>query len=352
MNADSTVVIATRGSPLALAQARGVLADLEAAFPDRVFRLEIVRTTGDRLQLGPATPGDPAPEKGLFTKELEAALLGGAAHVAVHSLKDLPTELPEGLVIGAVPPRADVRDVLLYRDGARVAAARDAGAEWRPGAKVRTGFPAGTTPEDLPEGAVVATGSPRRAAILRSIRADLTIVPIRGNVGTRLARLMDDDAVDATLLAAAGLVRLGLDIGPRGELRIDPRLPAAIRAGIAPPPAGILATLLEPEEMLPAVGQGALALEIRADDADTAALVSVLEHGNTRRAITAERAFLRATGGGCASAVAAYGRVLGHRVHLRGILFRDGMARAVEGAAPVRDAEALGGELGRNAAAD
>lgn len=344
MSLDRPVVVATRGSALALAQSKQILGHLEMAFPAIEFRLEVIRTTGDHLQSASLANPDAALPKGLFTKELEVALLEGKADLAVHSLKDLPTELPEGLTIGAVGPRADVRDVLLYRDRRRVESERRADAEWRPGMKERTGFDSHLSLEELPEGAVVATSSTRRAALLQHRRPDVQVVPIRGNVGTRLRKLMEDDAIDATLLAAAGLSRLMLDLDPRGALRVDPRLGPKARASIEPPPEGILASILEPNEMIPAVGQGAVAMEIRSADPEILELVSVLDHFNTRQAVMAERTFLRSLGGGCQSPVAGYARVLGHQLELLVASFADGRARFACLRAPVREAERLGRE--------
>ncbi|MCW5558896.1 MAG: hypothetical protein KIT22_13840, partial [Verrucomicrobiae bacterium] len=222
------IVVCTRGSALALAQSGQVVADLRRLFPERSFDLRVIRTTGDQLQTArPESGGVPLP-RGLFTKELEVALLDRTADIAVHSLKDLPTELPEGLILAATPRRADAREVLLYRDAAHpdFAADRRGPEDWRPGQRSPYfGGPlAGVSA--LPSGAVVATSSPRRAAQLRAMRPDLEVVPIRGNLGTRLNKLREDPGLDATLLAAAGMVRLHWDIGPRGALRVDPRLPA------------------------------------------------------------------------------------------------------------------------------
>jgi hydroxymethylbilane synthase len=343
MPLNRVIRIATRGSPLALAQADQVRSHLQAAFPSERFGLEIVRTTGDELQVAAmAEPGVPSPSKGLFTKELEVALLEGRADLAVHSLKDLPTELPEGLMLAAICPRADVREVLLYRDGAMVATERDPLAEWRPGSRERSGFGRGLRPEHLPTGAVVATGSSRRAALLKALRPDLSVVPLRGNVGTRLGKLLEEDRIDATLLAAAGLSRLRYDLSPTGALRLDPRLSPAQRAGCEPPPAGILGTILDPEAFLPAVGQGAVALEVRVNDPEIGPIASVLDHFNTRQAVLAERAFLRAMGGGCRSPIAGYARLVGHQLHLRVAVFDDGVGRFGDDKAPVREAERLG----------
>ena len=342
MPLNRSIRIATRGSPLALAQARQVQTHLGAAFPAERFELEVIRTTGDDLQSSsPSEVGAP-PSRGLFTKELEVALLEGRADLAVHSLKDLPTELPEGLVLGAICPRADVREVLLYRDGAKVAAERNPMAEWSPGSRERSGFGRGLRPQDLPAGAVVATGSGRRSALLQALRPDLSVVPLRGNVGTRLGHLLREDRIDAIVLAAAGLARLGYDIGPTGALRQDHRLAPARRSFLEPPPGGILGTILEPEDFLPAVGQGAVALEVRASDPEIGPIASVLDHFNTRQAVMAERAFLRAMGGGCRSPIAGYARVVGHQLHLRVAVFTDGAGRHGEDKAPVREAERLG----------
>lgn len=343
MPVNRIVRIATRGSPLALAQARQVQSHLRAAFPADRFELEVLRTTGDELQAAVAAdPGSPPPSRGLFTKELEVALLEGRADLAVHSLKDLPTELPEGLMLAAICPRADVREVLLYRDGAKVATEKDPLAEWSPGSRERSGFGRGLLPEHLPTGAVVATGSSRRAALLQVLRPDLSVVPLRGNVGTRLGKLLQEDRIDATILAAAGLSRLCYDLAPTGALRQDPRLSPAQKALCEPPPAGILGTILEPEAFLPAVGQGAVALEVRVGDSEIGPIASVLDHFNTRQAVLAERAFLRAMGGGCRSPIAGYARVVGHQLHLRVAVFDDRGGRFGDDKAPVREAERLG----------
>lgn len=347
MSSDKPIIICTRGSALALAQANRVLADCQALFPDRDFELKIIKTTGDKLQTAAlANPNESLP-KGLFTKELEVALLEREADLAVHSLKDLPTELPAGLRLGAIGPRADVRDVLVFRNASHPdhEARRNRPADWVPGrreafyGKPRSGL------ADLPAGAVVATSSTRRAAQVLAARPDLKVLPIRGNVGTRLQKVLGQTDLDATILAAAGMVRLNFDISPRGELRLDPRLTSAERAEMTAPPAGLLATILEPEAMLPAVGQGAVGLEVRDDDPEIAELCLALTHFNTLQAVTAERAFLRAMGGGCQSPVAGYARVVGHQLHLRAASFRDGAGKYAEGKRPVREAEKLGEEI-------
>jgi len=334
------VVICTRGSALALAQATMVLKHLQALHRRQAFELRVIKTTGDKLQT--AQPGDAAESvpRGLFTKELEEELLAGRAHIAVHSLKDLPTELPEGLSLAATPARADVREVLLFRS--RELQPNVSESDWSAGRRVPY-FGSGLDGiRELPPGAIVATSSPRRSAQLRHLRPDLQIVVVRGNVGTRLRKLVSQSEFDATLLAAAGLVRLNFDISPKGQLRVDPRLGPEARRAMEAPPSGILATVLEPEEMLPAVGQGAVGLEIRSDDAVTAELCRPLNHPNTFAAVQAERAFLRAMGGGCQSPVAAYARVVGHQLHLRTASFLERGCHSADGFRVVREAELLG----------
>ncbi len=238
------VVLATRRSPLARAQAALVAAALRAAGHD--VRVLGMTTSGDRASASGARPDD----KGLFAKELELALLDGTADLAVHSAKDLPAELPDGLAIVAVPPRADPRDVLL---GAASLA-------------------------DLAEGARVGTGSPRRAIQLRMARPDVRIAEVRGNVGTRLRRL-DEGVVDALVLAAAGLARLGVE-------RED-------------------AWPLPPELSTPAPGQGFLAIEGRAADARLAAAAAALDDPSAHACLRAERAALGALGGDCRAPIGA-----------------------------------------------
>lgn len=343
------ILVCSRGSALALAQAERVCADFRSLFPGRTFELRVIRTTGDKLQTASPAESGAALPRGLFTKELEMALLDRTADIAVHSLKDLPTELPPGLVLAATPPRADVREVLLYRNAAHpdFDPGKRPPAEWGPGRREPFYGARRTAVANLPRGAVVATSSPRRAAQLRSVRPDLEVVPIRGNIGTRLCKIHDLPGLDAIILAAAGLVRLNFDVGPRGDLRLDPRLPAPVRAGLTPPPAGLLAMILEPEQMLPAVGQGALALETRADDPEIAPLCAAMNHLNTFQAITAERAFLAAMGGGCQAPVAAYARVIGHQVELTAASYHQDPPRHAAARRPVRDAVRLGEDLAR-----
>lgn len=259
------LIVGTRGSALARAQTDMAVVRLQALRPDLEITIQIIKTKGDLVQHKPlAGIGD----RGLFTREIEAALLDGRIDLAVHSLKDLPTDLPPGLAIGAVLEREDARDVLVSRRGYSL--------------------------DSLPLGARVGTGSLRRAAQILAYRPDLRIVDIRGNVDTRLRKAATEE-YDAVVLAAAGLHRLGL--------------------------AHYITAYLPLEVMLPAVGQGALAIEVRADDdgqgdeansrdAQICRLASLLDDFPTRAATAAERAFLRALGGGCRVPVAAYGEVV------------------------------------------
>jgi hydroxymethylbilane synthase len=289
----------TRRSPLARWQTQRVIALARAAAPEATFDEVIFDTEGDRrLDV-------PLPEvggKGLFTEALEHALREGAVDAAVHSLKDLPTGDPEGLTLGAVLDRADVRDALVAPRHGGLAA--------------------------LPQGAVVGTSSLRRAAQLRRVRPDLTIRSIRGNVGTRLQKV-DEGHYDAAVFACAGLERLGLTD------RITERLPLDV--------------------MLPAPGQGALAVQARAGDAAMESLLARLDAPAVRAATHAERAFLAALGGGCAAPVAAYATVAGGVIALRArVLGLDGQAM-IEATAGGADADIVAQELAatvRRAGAD
>ena len=285
--------IATRGSDLALTQTRQVAARIEKAL-DCETELVVVRTTGDRIQdRSLAKIGG----KGLFLKELEEALLAGTADLAVHSAKDVPAGLAPGCVLAAFPERADPRDALLARER-------------------------GATLDALPKGARVGTGSTRRVALLRARRPDLELLPLRGNVPTRLARLEAGD-FDALVLACAGVDRLGL-----GE-RIDERI--------------------APESLLPAVGQGLLALETRADDEALVRSLGVLEDAATGRVARAERAFQAELGGDCSIPLAGFAECDGRG----GLRFR-GLVSSLDGRTIAR-AEATGPEsegpgLGRSVA--
>jgi hydroxymethylbilane synthase len=280
--------IGTRGSPLALWQANHVADRLR---PLRPVELVLVQTTGDRVQDRPLAQigGD-----GLFTKEIQRAVLDGRADVAVHSLKDLPTLLVEGLVLAAVPRRGPTGDAFVSRR--------------------HRAF------DDLPPGAVVGTGSLRRRAQVLHRRPDLRLVEMRGNVETRLRKLAEQ-GLDALVLARAGLERLGL--------------------------ADAITEVLDPAWMLPAVGQGALGLECRADDSGTRTLLAALDDPPSRQAVLAERALLRALGGGCLVPIGAAAVVSGDSLTLRGaVLSPDGRRRvAGETEGPAADCEALGHRL-------
>ncbi len=276
----SHFTIGSRGSRLALWQAEWVRTRLGELRPGVEVRVEIYKTTGDIHRDVPlAVIGG----KGAFTKELEEALLDARIDIAVHSLKDLPTTLPDGLTIAAVPEREDPRDALVLPRGSVIEV---------------------SSLTSLPAGAIVGTSSLRRQAQLRHLRPDVSIADVRGNVDTRLRKL-DAGGFDALILAAAGLRRLGFDA------RID----AAI----------------ESIEMLSAVGQGALGVETREDDAATREIVSLLEHAPTRAACTAERALLAALGGGCQVPIAAHGTIERGRIKL------EGLVAALDGSRVIRD---------------
>lgn len=282
------ILIATRGSALALAQSNTVKARCEAAFPGQRFELRIIKTTGDKLQT--ASLASSELPKGLFTKEIEEALVRNEGDLAVHSLKDLPTELPGGLSLGAVLEREDVRDVLVAKRQAENARGFDL----------------------LPKQATVASSSTRRRAQLLDARPDLNIVQIRGNVGTRLRKLSEQPELSATILAAAGLKRLQFKLGSDGKLTG----PAGTEV-----PENIVVSPLEPEQMLPCVGQAAIGIEVRANDPRTAPLCAALNHPETLSCVIAERAFLSAMGGGCQLAVAAYARIMDGHLWMRAVSF-------------------------------
>jgi hydroxymethylbilane synthase len=283
---NNRLVIGSRGSKLALWQSESVRSALSALYPQMEIRLEIIKTTGDVMKDAPLSV---IGGKGVFTREIEEALLDERIDLAVHSLKDLPTVLPEGLTIAAVTEREDARDALVLRDGMSID---------KPSI------------QSLPEGAVVGTSSLRRLAQLKHLRNNLGIKDLRGNVDTRLRKL-DAGDYDAVILASAGLRRLGL----------AHRISAPIAT----------------EEMLPAVSQGALGLETRALDARVLELLGPLDHEPTHLACAAERAMLRGLGGGCQLPIAAYAVVSGDSIRLEGLtaaLSGDTVIReALEGAA-------------------
>jgi hydroxymethylbilane synthase len=319
---ERAIIIGTRGSALALAQANLILAQCRAGFPALTFELKIVRTTGDKLQTASMARPDASLPKGLFTKELEVALLNGQTDLAVHSLKDLPTDLPKGLLLAATPERADVRDVLIYRSSKTAA-----------GESKLRGFNPNTELTDFPKRATIATSSTRRKAQLLAVRPDLDIVEIRGNVATRMKKVASQAELDATVLALAGITRLNITVSPGGELQGD-----AV-------PDGLLASVLPVAAMLPCVGQAAIGIEIRADDERIARICARLNHANTFQCVTAERAFLHEMGGGCQSPVAAYAEIAGEQITLRAVSFRDGPARHGAGERSIKEAAELGAQL-------
>ena len=321
----SSILIATRGSALALAQANMVLAQCQAAFPKIQFELKIIKTTGDKLQTASlAQEGQNLP-KGLFTKELEIALLEKRADLAVHSLKDLPTELPTGLTLGAVSKRADVRDVLLYRDASasKESSSAPSGRAYPPDLKI----------DELPPGAVVATSSTRRRAQLLVLNPKLQAPDIRGNVLTRIQKLAQKAELDGTILALAGMTRLKYRITSSGQLEGE-NVPRAI-----------LASILDIAVMLPCVGQGAIGLEIRQGDQRIADVCRQLNDDQTFQCVTAERAFLAGMGGGCQSPVAAYAEVREANLYMRAVSFATGPVRRAEATRPLGQAIDLGGQL-------
>lgn len=293
--ASSVLRIGSRGSPLALVQARQVrdrIAAVAGLDPGRV-EIKVIKTTGDIVQDRPLAE---AGGKGLFTKEIEAALAAGDIDLAVHSAKDLPTFMPPGLVIAAFLPREDPRDAFIGRKAKSL--------------------------RDLPPGAVVGTASPRREAFVRRLRPDIDVVPLRGNVETRLRKLEAGD-IDATLLAVAGLKRLGL-------------LSAAT-------------SIFEPGEFVPAVGQGAIAIEIREDDARARALAFAINDPDTETALAAERSFLSVLDGSCRTPIGGHAVVRAGNVRFHGVIVRPDGSEAFEAAREGRGetATALGADVGR-----
>ncbi len=300
------LIFATRPSALARWQTQWVIGALTNLHPNLECEEKVITTQGDKIL------DKPLPEiggKGLFTQELEMELLSGAVHCAVHSLKDLPVENPAGLTIGCIPRRAEVRDALVSRDGYTLAT--------------------------LPEGATVGTSSLRRAAQLLARRPDLRTEPLRGNVDTRVRKALDGQ-YDAIILAGAGLTRLGLEKHVTEWLSLD--------------------------VMLPAPGQGALAVQCRADDHETLSLLAALEDPSTRKAVIAERAFLSGLGGGCSVPVAAYATVESavmslpkdqrpKVIKLTGLVISEDGKIAIQVSRTGFDAQLLGNELAHRAIA-
>lgn len=287
--------IGTRGSPLALVQARAVRSRLAAAagVSEDAIELIVIRTTGDTIQDRPlAEEGG----KGLFTKEIEEALLDGRVDLAVHSAKDMPTVLPEGLVLAACLEREDPRDVFISRKARSLA--------------------------ELPRGASLGTASLRRQAIAKRTRPDLRVTPLRGNVETRLRKL-DTGEVDATVLALAGLKRLGLT-----EHATD---------------------IMSADRFLPAVGQGAIGIETREDNKRVRDVLARVDHDDTSTAIACERAFLAALDGSCKTPIGGHATVSGDAVQFRGLIARpDGSAaHDIAGTGKRNDSAIIGAEAGR-----
>jgi hydroxymethylbilane synthase len=296
MNGRSTITIGTRGSALALWQAQWVRDRLTRLYPATRVELKIMKTTGDKILDAPLSKiGD----KGLFTKELENALDEGAIDLAVHSLKDVPTRLPEGLMIAAICEREDARDVFVPHPKKR---ARKL--------------------DEVPRGGTVATGSLRRSCQLLAARPDLRIADIRGNLETRIRKLAESDW-DGMLLAYAGVLRLGKK--------------------------SIIGEVLPMTTILPAVGQGALGIESRMTDEMLHSMLAPLDHDETRQAVLAERALLRKLEGGCQIPIGAYGRIVKGEITLDAIVGALDGSRVIKGSitGPADDAEILGAQLAR-----
>jgi hydroxymethylbilane synthase len=303
--------IGTRGSELALVQACATEAALSTAFPDLMLERVIIKTTGDRrtdVALADVAKAEGVFDKGVFIKELEHALDDGTIDIAVHSLKDLPTVLGPRFALAAVLERAPVRDVFVTRDGASL--------------------------EEMPAGARVGTSSVRRARQVEYLRPDLKVCDLRGNVPTRLKKLMTGDAHDAILLAEAGLLRLGYLPDASGNDGPEP----------VPGMPGLFARRLDEHVFFPAAGQGAVGLEIRADDKPGRVLAEAINHADTWLRITAEREFLRLLDAGCHTPVGVFSSLADGVLHLRARVFpeaggapKTGEARGSEPLAAAKD---------------
>jgi len=302
VNHRKEIVVGSRGSTLALWQTEYVIRRLQQLRPDLTFTTKRIKTEGDQ---SPDVPLAAVGSRGVFVKEIEAALLAGEIDMAVHSLKDLPSQTTAGLTLAAIPEREDARDVFISRHGCRLL--------------------------DLPQGARVGTSSPRRAAQVLALRPDLQIVNLRGNVDTRL-RKAETDAYDGVVVAAAGLRRLGY------EDRVT--------------------EYLSFEVCLPAPGQGALAVETRAGDEEIVELVSPLDDAATRQAVAAERALILALGGGCQTPIGAYACVRESTLELAGVVASTDGRRIIRGrvigdsADPLALGQELAGRLIANGAGD
>ena len=287
MKADTPLRLGSRRSPMAVAQS-GDVARLLTERTGRRVEIVGVTTFGDVSRAQLTQIGG----TGVFVSALRESLLSREVDFAVHSLKDLPTGAPQGITLAAVPPRDDPRDALVARDGAKLA--------------------------DLPAGARIGTGSPRRAAQLAVLRGDIACVPIRGNAGTRLAKVRDGE-LDAVVLAYAGLARIG---------HTD-----------------LISEVFEPDSMVPAAGQGALAVECRADDAELTELLATIDHQPSRAAVTAERGLLAALEAGCSAPIGAYAAFTGTQLRLDAIVLGEKMVLREHGEADAAGAARLGHEL-------
>jgi hydroxymethylbilane synthase len=288
---DDPIKIGTRGSKLALWQANWVKSVLEKKFPSTPIELIIIKTQGDKILDVPlAKVGG----KGLFVKEIEQALLSRRIDIAVHSMKDMPADIPQGLCIGAIPERENPADVFISSSGA--------------------GF------NDLAAGSAIGTSSLRRGAQLRHARPDIVIRSIRGNLDTRLKKL-ESEAFDALVLAAAGVKRLNLEHKITEYLDLD--------------------------FMLPAIGQGALCIETRKDDAIVGPLVASLDHASTRAVVAGERAFLNRLEGGCQVPIAGHGRINGNQFVLTALVAEIDGTRVIKGkkTGPLNSSETMGIDL-------
>ena len=258
------LIMGTRGSDLALQQTRSVAERLQKRYPGLVIDIRVIKTKGDILQdVSLAKIGG----KGVFVKEIEDALLGEEVDCAVHSMKDMPVDFPAGLMIGAMPEREDPRDVLVSRDKKKI--------------------------EELPHGARIGTGSLRRRCQFCNLLPDVEVVPLRGNITTRIKKI-ERENLDGVILAAAGMRRLGI--------------------------VQQVAQFIPTEVMIPAVGQGALGIQVRSDDTELREMISFLDHGPTILAVSAERAFLKRLGGGCQMPIAAHARIIGENIVVRAML--------------------------------
>jgi len=288
------LVIGSRGSKLALAQANLISNQLRVANPQVVIDIEVIKTTGDMK----SDPLSVIGGKGVFTKELEEALLDRRIDIAVHSLKDLPTVIPDNLRLGAVCEREDPRDALVLGTSARAVSIRA-----------------------LKAAAMIGTSSPRRAAQLKFLRPDLMIKELRGNIDTRLRKL-DEGHYDALVVAAAGLRRLSLT--------------------------NRISCFISTDDMLPAVSQGAIGLETRVDDKLANDVVTTIDHSTTRLACNAERAFLRALGGGCQLPIAGHATIQGNQIYIEGLVADPSGAELIREKrfGPAEFAEEIGRDLG------